>query len=498
MEPTYYAIALGIFASSVLLFRAWSPKTRLPPGPKGLPLLGNVSDLPTTQPWVTFAELGRKYGGIVYLNALGNSIIILNDAKYALDMLDKKGRKYSDRPTLIMAGELVGWGEGPALVPFSNTWSEYRRLFAQFMGSKAKIDEFQSILQDETRILINNMHTHPEEWIKHGRRFAGAIVLKIAYGYTVEIENDPLVKLVDDAMDQFSETTVPNAFMVDIVPILRFVPEWIPGAGWQRKAAAYRRTLTDMLDIPYNLVKQHVAAGTAKPSFVSNALENTTLEPKTERIIQWAAAGIYSGGADTTAAGLECFILAMTLHVAEQTEAQAELDAVLGLGTLPTLSDRSRLPYVEALYIEVLRKYTFGPIGLPHVVAEDDVHEEYFIPKGTMIITNVWQFFNDPKTYENPGAFNPHRFLAKDGTRKEIDPRQYLFGFGRRRCPGVHLADASMWLACASILTFLELRPPMKDGIPILPDACFMDGSISHPAPFECVIRPRTSLSSST
>ncbi|KIJ65809.1 hypothetical protein HYDPIDRAFT_109838 [Hydnomerulius pinastri MD-312] len=498
METTYYAVALGVLASGVLLFRARSSGTRLPPGPKGLPLLGNVADLPTTQPWVTFAELGRKYGGIVYLNALGNSIIILNDAKYALDMLDKKGRKYSDRPTLIMAGDLVGWGEGPALIPLSETWSEYRRLFAQFMGSKSKIDGFQSVLQDEARILINNIRTHPEEWIKHGRRFAGGIVLKMAYGYTAEIENDPLVKLVDDAMDQFSETTAPNAFMVDIIPILRYVPQWIPGAGWKQKAAAYRRTLTDTLNVPYNLVKQHMAAGTAKPSFVSNALENTTLNPKIERSIQWAAVGIYGGGADTTAAGLECFILGMTLHAAEQTKAQAELDAVLGFGNLPTLSDRSRLPYVEALYIEVLRKYTFGSIGLPHVVAEDDVHEGYFIPKGTMIITNVWQFFNDPKTYQNPEVFNPGRFLARDGASKETDPRQYLFGFGRRRCPGIHLADASMWLACASILAFLEVRPPMKDGKPILPDARFMDGSISHPAPFECVIRPRAGLSSST
>ncbi|KAH7890618.1 cytochrome P450 [Phlebopus sp. FC_14] len=496
MEKTHYAVALGVLASGVILFRARSSpaSTRLPPGPKGLPLIGNVADLPTTQAWVKFTELGRKYGGIVYLKALGSSIIILNDAKYALDMLDKKGRKYSDRPTLTMAGDLVGWGEGPALIPFSDSkWSDYRRLFAQFMGSKSKIDSFQSVLQDEARILINNLRADPKKWTKHGRR----IVLKIAYGYTVELENDPLVKLVDDAMDQFSETTAPNAFMVDIVPILRFVPQWMPGAGWKRKAAAYRDTLTDMLDAPYIMVKQRMAAGTAKPSFVFNALENTTPDPNTERTIQWAAAGIYSGGADTTAAGLECFILAMTLHVAEQTQAQAELDAVLGFGTLPALSDRSRLPYVEALCTEVLRKYTFGPIGLPHVAADDDEHEGYFIPKGTVIITNVWQFFNDPKTYKDPEVFNPGRFLLNSGNDKETDPRQYLFGFGRRRCPGIHLADASMWLACASILAFLDVRPPLKDGKLILPDARFMDGSISHPAPFECIIRSRAGLPSS-
>ena len=66
---------------------------------------------------------------------LGQSIVILNNAQYALDMLDKKGRIYSNCPTLMMAGKLVGWDEGPALIQVSKTWSEYCRLFAQFMDT---------------------------------------------------------------------------------------------------------------------------------------------------------------------------------------------------------------------------------------------------------------------------------------------------------------------------------------------------------------------------
>jgi cytochrome P450 len=104
---------------------------------------------------------------------------------------------------------------------------------------------------------------------------------------------------------------------------------------------------------------------------------------------------------------MDTFFLAMILQPEAQRKAQSELDAVLGHCTAPQPADRPRLPYTEALISEVFRSYSIGPvgkrvlavkpvqrmnpfIGLPHVAAEDDVHEGFFIPKDTMIITNNW------------------------------------------------------------------------------------------------------------
>lgn len=110
-----------------------------------------------------------------------------------------------------------------------------------------------------------------------------------------------------------------------------------------------------------------------------------------------------------TVAGIESFFLAMTLQTSAQQKAQAEIDRVVGTDRLPTSADRAHLPYFEALLTEVLRTYIFGPIGvlpfffwmnypcncrsiagLPHVASDDDVHDGYFIPKGSIIITNNW------------------------------------------------------------------------------------------------------------
>lgn len=87
---------------------------------------------------------------------------------------------------------------------------------------------------------------------------------------------------------------------------------------------------------------------------------------------------------------MECFFLAMTLHPEVQGKAQNEIDRVLGPCQLPTVADRSRLPYIDAVVKEVLRWHPVGPMGLPHATTEDDTWGEYFIPKGSFLMPNIW------------------------------------------------------------------------------------------------------------
>jgi len=181
----------------------------------------------------------------------------------------------------------------------------------------------------------------------------------------------------------------------------------------------------------------------------------------------------------------------MVFQPSAQSKAQKEIDTVVGHDRLPTLEDRDQLHYVEALIQETMRVYTAGPIGLPHVVSENDICQGYFIPKGSMVLTNNAMFYNDPKIYPEPDKFSPERFLPSNGNFKQKDPREYLFGFGRRICPGMHLGDASVWLACATVLAAFDISPAVKNGVPVMPSGNFMDGIISHPEPFECTITPR-------
>ncbi|OAX35253.1 cytochrome P450 [Rhizopogon vinicolor AM-OR11-026] len=182
----------------------------------------------------------------------------------------------------------------------------------------------------------------------------------------------------------------------------------------------------------------------------------------------------------------------MTLFPDVQKKAQAEIDAVVGPDRLPSFADRDSLPYVEALTKEVLRWNAVVPTGVPHRVMEDDIHDGYYIPKGSLIIPNIWFMLNDPRTYSNPSEFNPERFLANDGKGPEIEPRTICFGFGRRICPGLHLADASVWLSAAMSLAVFDVSKVVENGVEIKPEFDSTSGTISHPKPFKCSIKPRS------
>ncbi|KAJ7600488.1 cytochrome P450 [Mycena floridula] len=333
-------------------------------------------------------------------------IIILSDPKFVVEMLERNARNSSARVVLTMGGKLLGFDESPPLIQSGNTWSQYRRLFIQFMGSPAKAQSPGHVAQHETNLYLKNILDDPSDWVQHTYHLSASVSLSLTYGYSTKREDDPFIKLVNAGTDHFSETTAPNAFMVDTFPILRFVPSWFPGTGWKKKAIRYRIACQAMVDVPYHWAKEQlVTAGTFSPSFLSERFSDKQVGPEEEHIIKWASIGIYTGAADTTVAGIQSFVLALTRHQAEQQKVQAEMDNVLETGYLPTSADRSCLPYFEAFFTEVLRFYPFTPLALPRVTTQDDIHDGYFIAKDSVIIANSWQFLRDPKTYPTQRCF---------------------------------------------------------------------------------------------
>jgi cytochrome P450 len=142
----------------------------------------------------------------------------------------------------------------------------------------------------------------------------------------------------------------------------------------------------------------------------------------------------------------------MTKRPEIQARAQEEIDRVVGMKRLPSLPDRPNLPYVEALTSEILCCGSVFPFAIPHKLRIDDVHNRYYIPKGTIVLPNTWYIndifgllslilkpkprfmSSDPRYYKNPKVFNPSRFLDP---HPETDPRKWMFGFGRRACAGM-------------------------------------------------------------
>ncbi|KAJ7022577.1 cytochrome P450 [Mycena alexandri] len=471
-------------------------KVPLPPGPRGLPFVGNISDMPTSNHWLKFAELGTIWGDISSLTVLGQTMIIVNSVEIAEAVLDTRGANFSDRPVIPFGGELVGFNNVMALSQYGDRVRKERKIFHKFFGTQTSVQKLFPLLSSEVHKALRNIALNPRNVLEEIPRMTSAITLKIAYGYQLQDGpgTDPYQEMFATAGDNFVHSTTPAAFLVDTLPALRYWPEWLPGGGFHTTAKLWSKQLHTTVDSGLEYVKRQMAAGTAKVSVTSVLLEE---DDHDDYLIKWAAASVEVGGSDTTAAQIEAFFLAMILYPEVQANAQAELDKVIGNDRLPELSDRSQLPYVDALCKETLRWHVAAPINIPHRAREDFVYHKdetsapMLIPKNSLVITNIWKMTHDPERYKNPMTFNPSRFIAMDEKEAEQDPARICFGHGRRICPGKLLGDATLFMACSAILAVFNISKIRKNGVFVEPKLGQTSTTVSHPLPFECLVEPR-------
>ncbi|KAI0260943.1 cytochrome P450 [Gloeopeniophorella convolvens] len=464
----------------------------LPPGPKGWPLIGNLFDIPRKDTAQTYAEWGRLYGGIVYANAAGQPLIIINDATIANEMLDKKSSIYSDRPASHMAGELAGFSAMIGLRMNDQTFKQMRKFMHQAIGTRNAISRYHDLFESEVRKFLQATLQNPEDVHEIIQHTVGAIIILTTYGYQVVKQGDPIVQLVETLMHHFSRMTEPGAYLVDFIPALKYVPAWFPGAGFKKAASDAKGYMTRSADIPFQFTLREMAKGTARPSFIADSMRENTLTAEEVDVLKWSAGSLFSGGTDTSVSVLRSFFLTMTLFPEAQRKGQEEIDRVIGGGRLPALADRGHLPYVSAIFSEILRWATTSPPGLPHRTLVSDTYRGYFIPKDSIVVANIWQMLHDPNTYVNPEQFSPERFLATERRPAELDPRECAFGFGRRACPGILFADATIWLTIAMTLSVFSISRVVEHGVEITPEVKYSGGIVSHPGEFRCDIKPRS------
>ncbi|KAI0650123.1 cytochrome P450 [Trametes meyenii] len=256
--------------------------------------------MPTTYQWITFADWGERWGDIMSVTLLGQPVVILNSSKHASDMLDKKSSIYSSRARVPVGGDMLGWSRTMILAPYGDRLRGMRKMLMRILGSRKSVERFHTLIESEARkfLLALQSQGHSPPLARELHRLAAGIIVKISYGYSVQGDDDPIVKAVDDAMAYFAKATAPGAFLADLFPTLCHVPSWFPGAQWKREVVQQSKVFDGMADIPFEWVKGQMKAGTALPSFASALLTGNN-DPTKEELIKMASASLYAGGADT-------------------------------------------------------------------------------------------------------------------------------------------------------------------------------------------------------
>ncbi|KAF4597210.1 hypothetical protein EYR40_007662 [Pleurotus pulmonarius] len=457
--------ALGLLATYLLFTTIYNKLIRkqlfpfpLPPSPPSDPLIGHLRKILPEHAEHTFGEWAKKYG----------------------------------------------WGNGLTFLHYGERFRRQRKLMNSHLMAKA-CRQYQPVQLENAHILVGNLMESKGEYAHTLTHFSTAIIMQITYGHQILSDGDEYVTLATNAKVSGEEAGVPGGTLVDYFPILQYLPSWFPGTHYANIARKWQNHVQRFRNIPFESVVNQVAEGTSKPSFLSNMLERfngRTLSDEEREDLKDAAAVMYGAGAGTTSATLGMFFLAMLDNPECQKLAQAEIDRVVGKDRLPTFDDHTSLPYVECLAQELLR---WNPI-----IPLDDVYKGMFIPKGSLIYPNVLAMSLD-ENYSNPTAFNPSRFMPKSDGGGGEPPFPSAFGFGRRICPGRHLAYASIWIAVTTILSTLNItrkKDEHGNNIPLrlefssgitkwahhfgLPDMFTHLRFHSHPKPVPCNISPRS------
>ncbi|KAJ7235516.1 cytochrome P450 [Mycena rebaudengoi] len=530
----------GAIWTAVLLaicYRSSKSKLPLPPGPPKLPLVGNLFDMPPEFEWKTYMKWSKQYNSdIIHLDVAGSSIIVLNSVEAANDLLLTRSAIYSGRARMPMINELMGWDFILGLMqygmpnllavepryryrvhlkvpPGSSLAHKFcfaqttlfprrarRRLFQHEFNPTASL-KLRPKVTSACHGLLRNILQHPDRVMDHLRHMAGALILSAGYGLEVLPESDPHINRAVNAIRTLSDATTPGKYLVDSLPILKYVPDWFPGAEFKRNAKVWRKLARDSMELPFAYVKREMASGTARPSFTLSCLRNVeNLDNPAdveyhEDVIKSTVGTMFLAGADTTVSALGTFVLGMLSNPDAMRKAQLDIDRVVGPNRLPDFSDEPSLPYVSALVKEALRWESVTPFGIPHFVSVEDVYRGYRIPAGSIVVANSWAMSHDEVMYPDSFSFKPERFLLDGKLNPDVRTPTFAFGFGRRICPGRHMAMSSLWISIASILAAFDISKAVgEDGNVVEPSYEYEPGMVSVPAPFQCSIKPRSQM----
>jgi hypothetical protein len=190
-DHPYLSLASAALGCAAIIRSTGRRRSCLPPGPKGHPIVGNLFDFPPTHAWEKFGEFSQQYGALsslvsnfirtdphgftpgeaTYLNLLGQPWIVLNSYKAAVDLLERKSSIYSNRPVLMLSGEIVGFNNTLPLLQHGPRSREFRKYMGKLMGTRASVERFSPLLEKESAKFVVRVMADPGSLVKQIKKW---------------------------------------------------------------------------------------------------------------------------------------------------------------------------------------------------------------------------------------------------------------------------------------------------------------------------------------
>ncbi|KAI1426463.1 putative cytochrome P450 [Xylaria sp. FL1777] len=482
------------------LFRIGRRPKDFPPGPPTFPILGNIHLVPNHDVHLQFQKWAQEYGPVCSVMLGSKTMILLSSDRAVKDILDKRSAVSSDRMDLYMGQTLASGGLRVLMMRYGQTWRMIRRILHHRLNIYAACS-FEPYQVLEARQLMCDILNEPERFTENVRRYANSITTATTFGYRVTTYEDAHFQELFKVFGEFvllAQTGV--ASILDYMPTLRLLPAWVLPP--KKRARAHHEREKTLYRYHWDKTKASIlSSGSSNPSFSVGLVKEQDKHGFSDDFASYITGTLLEAGSDTTSNTLIGFLCAMLLFPDVQRRAQAEIDRVIGVDRMPVPEDEMQLQYIRGCVKESLRWMPTTILGaIPHALTQDEYYMGFRLPKGAGLLNNVYTIHNDATRYPHPRQFDPERFkddkqsFFDAATNPDVSKRDHFaFGAGRRICPGIHVAERSLFIAIATLLWAFNFRCPVdENGNEVTPDPTKVtQGFVCAPMPFKAVITPR-------
>ncbi|XP_059931281.1 cytochrome P450 2C15-like [Gadus macrocephalus] len=462
----------------------------LPPGPRGLPLLGNLLQLDKLAPFTTLLKLSASYGPVMTLHLANQRLVVLVGYDVIKEALVENPDDFTSRgPIPLLVRATRGYG---LAISNGERWKQLRRFTLSTlrdfgMGRKGMEDW----IKEESRHLVDRITStkaSPFDPTFLMSCTVSNVICCLVFGERFSYDNEhflSLLKIISQTLKHFSS---PVGQLYNVFP-------WLPDRLSRRHRAAFNDIEKLRKFIMENIVEHQDTMNPSAPrdyidcflTRLKQEKDNPTSEFTLENL-ESTVLNLYLAGTETTSTTIRFALSVLIKYPDIQEHMQREIASVIGSERCPNMEDKKSLPFTDAVIHEVQRLLDIVPMNLPHYAEHDISFRGYDIPKGTMIIPMLHSVLREEKHWATPWSFNPQHFLDPDGNFKK-NPAFLPFSAGKRSCVGESLARMEIFLFMVSLVQrFTFSCPSGPEHIDLSPEH---SSFASLPRTYHIVATPR-------